>query len=109
MSTHIKLFTTLILLLFSITAACSSYESQFGDKPKKDVLVEIFDSEVVKLNGKEIHITFLDNQISNMASDFRLTSEVRVHQDAPFHVVRDAQTSLRQYSSGIAYKAEGLP
>ncbi len=104
-----KLFTTLILLLFSITAACSSYESQFGDKPEKEVLVEIFDSEVVKLNSKEIHITFLDNQISNMASEFELTSEVRVHQNAPFLVVQDAQASLRRYSSGIAYIAVSNP
>jgi biopolymer transport protein ExbD len=100
---------SILILGISLFTACSSSETKFSDKPNKDILVEISDSEVVKLNGKDIHISFLDNQIANMAADFELTSEVRVHQNAPFHVVQDAQASLRRYSSGIAYIAVSNP
>ena len=100
---------SIFILAVSILAACSSSQSKFTDKPEKEVLIEVFNSDVVKLNGKDIHISFLENQIANMAAEFELTSEVRVHQNAPFHVVQDAQASLRRYSSGIAYIAETNP
>jgi biopolymer transport protein ExbD len=99
-------FTILILLLTFLAAGCSRGDQGFTNKPEKQITVEITGSSVILLDGKEIHITYFETQIEEMASESELKADVTIHPDADIEVIRAMQKVLRRYSSDIVYDSE---
>jgi hypothetical protein len=58
------------------------------------------------LREKEIHISFFETQIEEMASGSDLKADVTIHPDADIEVIRNTQQVLRRFSSDIVYDSE---
>lgn len=99
-------YTLLILLFTILAAACGRGGQGFTNKPEKQITVEVPGSEVILLDGKEIHISYLETQIEKMASGSELKADVTIHQDADVEVIRITQQVLRRFSSDIVYDSE---
>lgn len=99
----IILAASLILL-----AGCAESETEIADKPLKKIQIEIGKSEVVKLNGKEIHVAFLENQIDKLAEDFELTSNVSIGEEALTGTVQDVTKAIQTHNPQMAYQREPL-
>lgn len=90
----------LILTAFSFTflfSYCSKFETNQSEKKDRKITLEIAHSEVIKLNGKEIHLSFLENQIAFMAKNFNLTIKVEIQPNALTGVVHDVQKAVSSY------------
>ena len=99
-------YTLLLLLFIFINSGCNRGGQGFTDKPEKQITVEITGSSVILLDGKEIHVTYFETQIEEMASDSELKADVTIHPDADIEVIRSMQQVLRRYSSDIVYDSE---
>ena len=103
-------YTLLLLLFIFIASGCNRGGQGFTDtdKPENQITVEITDSSVILLNGKEIHISYFETQIEEMASGSELKADVTIHPDADIEVIRSMQQVLRRYSSDIVYDPENV-
>lgn len=99
-------YTLLLLLLAFIASGCNRGGQGFTNKPEKQITVEITGSSVILLDGKEIHVTYFETQIEEMASESELKADVTIHPDADIEVIRSMQQVLRRYSSDIVYDSE---
>lgn len=91
---HIFFFAVIVLL-----AGCTKSEIEVAEKPERVITIEIDESEVVKLDGKEIHISFLENQMAALAEDFEVVTEIKVNSGATTGVVTDVTTATRGYTA----------
>lgn len=98
--------TLSFFLILTVLSACSSSGSRFSDKPERTVTIEIFSSDVIKLDGKDIHISFFENQIEKMAVDSELKADVKIHSNANVDAIRTTQQILRKFSSDIVYDSD---
>mgnify|MGYP006291866455 CR=1 FL=1 len=97
----------LLLLIFTFVAfGCNRAGQGFTDKPEKQITVEITATSVILLDGKEIHVSYFETQIEEMASESGLKADVTIHPDADIEVIRTMQQVLRRYSSDIEYDSE---
>ena len=99
-------YAVLLLFSFIIASGCSRGGEGFSDKPETEITVEITGSSVILLNGKEIHVSYFETQIEEMASESELRADVTIHPDADIEVIRSMQQVLRRYSSDIEYNGE---
>ena len=63
------------------------------------ITIEIDDSEIIKVNSKEIHINDLDQQLAGFTDWHEYIIELKVNRDAYFGVVMDVQRTLREKGS----------
>ena len=99
-------YALVVLILLLLTLGCSRGGEGFSDKPEKDITVEITGSSVILLDGKEIHISYFETQIEEMATESELKADVTIHPDADIEVIRAMQQVLRRYSSNIVYDSD---
>lgn len=100
----IILAASLILL-----ASCTESKTEIAEKPLKTIQIEVGKSEVVKLNGKEIHVAFLENQIDKLAEDFELIStNVSIGEEALTGTVQDVAKAIQTHNPQMAYQREPL-
>jgi len=99
----------LLLLFFTFVASgCNRGGQGFTNKPEKQITVEITGTNVIILDGKEIHVSFFETQIEEMASGSELKADVTIHPDADIEVIRSMQQVLRRYSSNIVYDSDNI-
>ena len=99
----------LLLLLFTlVSSGCNRGGQGFTNKPEKQITVEITETSVILLDGKEIHVTYFETQIEEMASESELKADVTIHPNADIEVIRSMQQVLRRYSSDIVYDSESI-
>lgn len=99
-------YTLLILFFTFIASGCNRGGQGVTNKPEKQITVEITGSSVILLDGKEIHVTYFETQIEDMASASELKADVTIHPDADIEVIRAMQQVLRRYSSDIVYDSD---
>ena len=99
-------YAVLLLFSFIIASGCNRGGEGYSDKPELQITVEITGSSVILLDGKEIHISYFETQIEEMASESELKADVTIHPDADIEVIRAMQQVLRRYSSDIVYDSD---
>lgn len=92
----IKMLSALLIIsgaafLFGTSA------SAHGEEPEKRVTIEIPDSEILKFNGHEIHISLLSGQLAGLDNIPDYTVELIVGENAQFGHVLDVQNVLREH------------
>lgn len=92
---NILLFSVMILFMLG----CSKSGMEIAEKSERIITIEVADSEVIKLDGREIHVSFLETQMASLAEDFELITDVQVDSMAVVGVVHDVQKAVRHYSS----------
>lgn len=65
---------------------------------QKSISIEIGTSEVLKLDGKEIHFSHLEQMLSSYVNPEEYVVHLKVHSNAPFGLVTDVQSVLRRTS-----------
>jgi beta-lactamase regulating signal transducer with metallopeptidase domain len=83
------LFTAMIL--FGMQA-----DAQNQNQNRKTISIEIASSDVLKLNGDEIHLTHLEPLLSTFGNGREYIVHMKVHSDAFFGTVTDVQKILRK-------------
>lgn len=78
-------------------------QSDIVEKPKRTITIEIANSEVVLLDGKEIHVSLLKEQVANLAQSYQLTSELKIAADAKLGIINDVQQAVLQHSPRISH------
>ncbi|MCH8548860.1 MAG: hypothetical protein LAT80_08285 [Balneolaceae bacterium] len=68
-----------------------------GEEPEKRVTIEITDSEILKFNGHEIHISLLSGQLAGLENISDYIVQLEVDENAEFGHVVDVQKMLREH------------
>lgn len=89
----------LIFMLLLLASCGKTEETTVAEKPERVVVIEVDSSDVVRLDGKEIHISFLENQMAAMAEDYSLAVDTQVKTDAIVGSVTDVMLATRDYAS----------
>jgi biopolymer transport protein ExbD len=93
-----------LALVFCITLfACTNDKSVQLEKSSYNVEIELSDSRIVKLNGKEIHVDLLQDQLELLTSRYNIDVVLKVDSNAPFGVVHDIQRIM--HAAGITIRA----
>ena len=95
-----KLLITLFSLLVLLTG-CDVLKEDHSEHPQKSITIEVSDSEVVQLNGKDLHLSFLEDQISAWSEEYQLITEIDVRPDAGMGVVHEVQSVIHPYITEV--------
>ncbi len=60
-------------------------------------MIEVSDSEVVHIDGKEIHLSFLEDQISAWSEEYELITKINIKPDAKMGILHDVQSLIHPY------------
>ncbi|PWN07896.1 hypothetical protein DDZ15_02485 [Rhodohalobacter mucosus] len=94
------------MIITFVAFGCNRAGQGFTNKPGKQITVELTGSNVILLDGKEIHVSYFETQIEEMAAESELKADVTIHPDADIEVIRAMQQVLRRHSSDIVYDSE---
>jgi biopolymer transport protein ExbD len=86
----------LFLLLNSYTFTPSTFILLDYDKSTKLLEIKINESEILLLNGKEVHISLLENQLKEMSKSNRINIKLIVASNATMGIVYDVQKILSE-------------
>lgn len=90
----LKILVLIPSLLFF--TSCLQPEGDLAEKPDRTITIEIIDSDVVKLDGNEIHISFLEDQVALLAEKVDLSVQLHIEPNAMAGVVYDVQQATKQ-------------
>lgn len=91
------------IILCTVMFACSKEQPIQMEKSHYNLEIELTDSRVIKLNGKEIHLDLLRDQLESLTSKYIIDVVLKVEPDTPFGIVHDIQRMMN--SAGIPYRA----
>jgi biopolymer transport protein ExbD len=91
------------LILCIVLFACSNEQPVQIEKAHYNVEIELSDSRVIKLNGKEIHVDLLPDQLETLTTKYTIHVVLKVAPNAPFGIVHDIQRIM--ISAGIQHRA----
>ena len=92
----IPLSSLLILL-----TGCDLPKEDHSENPQKNITIEVSDSEVVRIDGKEVHLSFLEDQISAWSEEYQLITEIDVRPDAGMGGVHEVQSVIHPYITEV--------
>jgi biopolymer transport protein ExbD len=90
-----KLFI-LFFLLNSYTCAQSTLIWVDNGQCTKLVEIRIYESEILLLDGKEVHISLLENQLKEMDESNRINIKLIISSSATMGIVYDVQKILSE-------------
>ncbi len=95
----ILIVSTLFLLL-----GCSKTDADLTELPELTIDLEISNTEIIKLDGKELHISFFENVFETLSNSYDLTVDIKVQPDAMTGVVMDVTHLVYKYKPSLAYR-----
>ena len=97
-------YTTALLVSLLVIMGCNQPQTAKADKPERTIHIDVSDSPVVMLDGKEIHVALLEDHIARLGESYELSAELSIAADATLGVVNDVQQAVHQESRKIAQK-----
>lgn len=94
----ILIATTLLLFL-----GCSKIDTDIAELPERTIEVEITNTEIITLDGKELHVSFFENVFKSLSNSYDLTVDINVQPDAMTGVVMDVTHLVYKYKPSLAY------
>lgn len=95
----ILIASTLFLFL-----GCSNTDADIAELPERSIEVKITDTEIITLDGKELHVSFFENVIETLSNSYDLTVDITVQPDAMTGVVIDVTHLVYKYKPSLAYQ-----
>ncbi len=94
------LIVSTLLLLFG----CSKAEADLTELPELTIEVEISNTEIITLDGKELHVSFFENVFETLSNSYDLIVDIEVQPDAMTGVVIDVTHLIYKYKPSLAYQ-----
>lgn len=95
----ILIASTLFLLL-----GCSKTDADITELQERTIKVEITNTEIIMLDGKELHVSFFENVFETLTESYDLTVDIKVQRDAMTGVVMDVTHLVYKYKPSLAYQ-----
>jgi biopolymer transport protein ExbD len=81
---------------------CTPEKMPENSRTSLNLEVELYESRVVKLNGKEIHVDLLQDQLESLSRKHAIDVTLKVAGDVPFGIVHDVQRIMN--TVGVAVR-----
>lgn len=73
--------------------------------PERTIDIEINDTEVIILDGKELHVSFFENVIETLSKSYDLTVNINAQPDAMTGIVMDVTHMAYKYKPDLVYQS----
>ncbi|MEX1212577.1 MAG: hypothetical protein WEA36_07015 [Balneolaceae bacterium] len=89
-------FSLLMLL------GCSNVQKDVTNLPERTIEVVVSDSEVITLDGKELHVSFFEQMLEELNNSYDLTVDIDIQPDAITGVVFDVSHTVHRQNLMLA-------
>lgn len=94
----------LIVFTFFLLFGCSKTDPDLTELPELTIEVEISNSEIITLDGKELHVSFFENVFETLSNSYDLTVDIKVQPDAMTGVVMDVSHLVYKYKPSLVHQ-----
>lgn len=97
-------FKTILGTVFSLLLilGCSNDQSDVTDLPEKTIEVVVSDSDVIKIDGKELHVSYFEEILEGLSNSYDLTVDIDIQPDATTGVVFDVTHTVHRQNPMLA-------